>query len=135
MRLPIYLNRTARVNSIPRLSSSTRPSPTKAACKHCFCQVHEIWVSKGAHLSSAMVKTLPAVMIGTKPESAQFSTRLYVKLKSGSELLIDKALRLLLSLAAWLTLLCCSCCRHRLVRSDSQLLHEALQLQVRLSVS
>ena len=90
MRLPIYLNRTTRVNSIPRLSSSTRPCPAKAACKHYFCQVREMWVSKGAHLSSATVNTLPAVMIGTKPESAQFSVRPYVKQTSGSELLIDK---------------------------------------------
>ena len=50
-----------------------------------------MWVSKGAHLSSARVNTLPTVMIGTKPESAQFSIKLYSKLKSGSELLLDES--------------------------------------------
>jgi len=50
-----------------------------------------MWVSKGAHLSSARVNTLPTVMNGTKPESAQFSIKLYSKLKSGSELLLDES--------------------------------------------
>jgi len=49
-----------------------------------------MWVGKGAHLSSARVNTFPAVRIGTKPESAQFSIRPYVKPTSGSELLLDE---------------------------------------------
>jgi len=49
-----------------------------------------MWVSKGVHLSSARVNTLPAVMIGTKPESAQFSIVPYIKLTSGSDLLLDE---------------------------------------------